>query len=306
MEFKNKSIHLVDLSFYLHRSYHVMKYLTVNINGFDRPTGHIKGCLDYIKKIRDNNKDSIIFLCLDDYPIKKMLLLENVGVAYKDGRAKNEFNIKQDIPLICNLAYQLPNVYSAFCDDEEADDVISTLANKYKKDNFVFIHSGDKDLVQLLDNRCYIVTEWDGSNIIKTTLDTYKTSEKYEKAFLNCNPKKLTYYRCIVGDASDNMKGLYRFPRKLAKVIAENTKDIEDFKIAVDKYSKYATKTQIKYLQLLQESYKLMSTYYEVMKLKNDLPIEIDRTIVSVKKDIEQLKLVSFKSYLNTLNIKPL
>jgi type II secretory pathway pseudopilin PulG len=77
-------------------------------------------------------------------------------------------------------------------------------------------------------------------------------------------------------------------------------------KTAVDKYSKYATKIQIKYLQLLQESYELMSTYYEVMKLKNDLPIEIDRTIVSVKKDIEQLKLVSFKSYLNTLNIKPL
>ena len=303
MDYKNKNIHLVDLSYYLHRSYHIFKDLSVTINGFTKPTGHIKGCLDYIKKIKDNNKDAIIFLCLDDLPVKKILLLENIGVIYKDGRAKNEYNIKQDIDLICNLAYHTPGVYTAFCEGEEADDVISTLAYKYKKDNFVYIHSGDKDLVQLLDNRCYIVTEWSLNSPIKTTLDTYQTSEKYNKAFLNCNPKKLTFYRCIVGDASDNMKGLYRFPRKLAKLIAENTRNIEDYKCAVDKYSRFATKTQIKYLELLQESFETVNTYYDVMKLKTDLSLEIDRVLVPIKKDILQLQLKTYEKFLKDSNI---
>ena len=197
MTFTNKDIHLVDFSFYLHRSYHVMKNMKVNINGFEKPTGHIKGVLDYIKRIKEYNKDAIIFLCLDDLPIHKMKLLESVGVIYKDGRAKNEYNIKQDTDLICNLAYLIPGVYTAFCEGEEADDIISTLCYKYKKDNKIFIHSSDKDLVQLLDKQCYIITEWDNATPIKTTLDTYKTSEKYEKAFLNCVPHKLTYYRTI-------------------------------------------------------------------------------------------------------------
>ena len=304
MTFTNKDIHLVDFSFYLHRSYHVMKNMKVNINGFDKPTGHIKGVLDYIRRIKEYNKDAIIFLCLDDLPIHKMKLLESVGVIYKDGRAKNEYNIKQDTDLICNLAYLIPGVYTAFCEGEEADDIISTLCHRYKESNKIFIHSSDKDLVQLLDKHCYIITEWDGAMPIKTTLDTYKTSEKYAKAFLNCVPHKLTYYRAIVGDSSDNMKGIYRFPRRLAKMIAENTKDIEDFKDATSKFKRFTSPTQMKYLQALEESYNKLSIYYEVMKLKTNLDIEIDRTIVSVKKDIQQLKLESYRRYLESLNIK--
>ena len=304
MTFTNKDIHLVDFSFYLHRSYHVMKNMKANINGFDKPTGHIKGVLDYIRRIKEYNKDAIIFLCLDDLPIHKMKLLESVGVIYKDGRAKNEYNIKQDTDLICNLAYLIPGVYTAFCEGEEADDIISTLCHRYKENNKVFIHSSDKDLVQLLDKHCYIITEWDGAMPIKTTLDTYKASEKYAKAFLNCVPHKLTYYRAIVGDSSDNMKGIYRFPRRLAKMIAENTKDIEDFKDATSKFKRFTSPTQMKYLQALEESYNKLSIYYEVMKLKTNLDIEIDRTIVSVKKDIQQLKLESYRRYLESLNIK--
>ena len=303
MELVNKDIHLVDLSFFMHRSYYVFQSLKVNINGFEKPTGHIKGVLDYLKKIHEYNKDAIIFLCLDDLPIRKIQLLESVNVIYKDGRAKKEYNIKQDTDLICNLAYQLPNVYSAFCEGEEADDIISTLAYKYKENNRVYVHSSDKDLVQLLDKHCYIITEWDGATPIKTTLDAYKTSQKYEKAFLNCNPYKLTYFRAIVGDSSDNMKGLYRFPRRLAKMIAENTKNITDFKEATTKFKRFTSPTQMKYLQLLEESYEKVSIYYDVMKLKTDLSIELDRTIVPVKKDIETLKLETYKRFLESMNI---
>ena len=124
MTFTNKDIHLVDFSFYLHRSYHVMKNMKVTINGMEKPTGHIKGVLDYIKRIKEYNRDAIIFLCLDDLPIHKIQLLESINIIYKDGRAKNEYNIRQDTDLICNLAYFVPNVYTAFCEGEEADDVI--------------------------------------------------------------------------------------------------------------------------------------------------------------------------------------
>ena len=303
MEFKNKNIHLVDLSYFMHRGYHALSSMSVTIDGFTKPTGHIVGVLNYLKKIRDYDPNSIILLAIDDLPIRKIQLLESINIAYKDGRAKNAYNIRQDTNLICDLAYHLPNVYSVFSEGQEADDVIATLASKYKKDNYVYIHSSDKDLVQLLDRHCFIITEWDGNKPIKTTIDNYKTSSKYEKAFLNCNPYKLTYFRAIVGDASDNLKGLYRFPRKLAKLIAENTSKLEDFKNARNKYAKLATPTQVKYLTMLEESYDKLEIYYEVMKLKMDLPIEFDRQLKSVKDDIKLLKLNSYKKYLESLKI---
>lgn len=303
MKLKNKNVHLIDFSYFLHRSYHAMKSFGVEINGFRKPTGHIIGVLNYIKKIKEFDNKAVIFLALDDLPISKIQLLESINIGYKDGRAKNEYNIRQDTNLICSLAYQVPDVYSVYSEGEEADDIISTLASKYKDDNYVYIHSSDKDLVQLLDRHCYIVTEWDGGTPIKTTLDNYKTSPKYEKAFLNCNPRKLTYFRAIVGDASDNMPGLYRFPRKLAKLIAENTKSIDDFSHALDKYTRLATPSQIKYLALLEESFDKVAIYYKVMKLKVDLKLEFERVLTPVKKDIEQLELNSFKKYLESMNI---
>jgi hypothetical protein len=59
----------------------------------------------------------------------------------------------------------------------------------------------------------------------------------------------------------------------------------------------------MKYLQLLEESYETVSIYYDVMKLKTDLSIELDRTIVPVKKDIETLKLETYKRFLESMNI---
>lgn len=303
MDIKNRNIHLVDFSYFLHRGYHSMHNMKVEVNGFMKPVGHILGVLNYIKKIKDYDDKAIVFLALDDLPVHKIQLLESVDVAYKDGRAKNEYNIRQDTNLICDLAYYIPDVYSVFSEGEEADDIIASLTYKYKKDNRIFIHSSDKDLVQLLDRRCYIITEWDNGTPIKTTLDSYKTSEKYEKAFLNCNPYKLTYFRAIVGDASDNLKGLYRFPRKLAKLIAENTSDISDFKNATNKYARLSTPTQMKYLTLLEESYDKVAIYYEVMKLKTDLPLEISRTLKPIKKTLDELKLKSYINYLKIHNI---
>lgn len=303
MEFENRNIHLIDISYFMHRGFHAMKSFGVEIGGLRKPTGHIIGVLNYIKKIKEFDKKAIIFLAIDDLPIAKIQLLESLDISYKDGRAKNEYNIRQDTNLICDLAYQIPDIYSVFSEGEEADDIIATLASKYKANNYVYIHSSDKDLVQLLDRHCFIITEWDSNTPIKTTIDNYKTSSKYEKAFLNCNPRKLTYYRAIIGDASDNLKGLYRFPRKLAKLIAENTKDITDFKDAVRKYSRLATNSQLKYLDLLEESYNKVAIYYEVMKLKDNLKLEFDRTLKPVKKDIEQLELNNFKKFLESMNI---
>jgi len=94
----------------------------------------------------------------------------------------------------------------------EADDVIATIAEKYKERFDVVIVSGDKDFAQLVDDE---VTLYDPKKDIHLNEDSI--IEKY-----GISPKQFIDYLAICGDSADNIPGVKGIgPKGAAKLLIE-------------------------------------------------------------------------------------
>jgi 5'-3' exonuclease len=103
------------------------------------------------------------------------------------------------------LVFSSVNVIQYECPGEEADDVIATLTESRKNEGQVYIYSGDKDMMQLVENgKVTLMRPKHGAN-----------PEKYynEEAVMNefgVSPKDLTCYLAFRGDTVDNIPGVPR------------------------------------------------------------------------------------------------
>ena len=87
----------------------------------------------------------------------------------------------------------------------EADDLIATLAERFKKeeDLRIVILTGDRDTLQLVEGE-HIVVRTFNKGISDTT--TYGESAVFQKYGLA--PRQMIDYKALVGDPSDNIKGV--------------------------------------------------------------------------------------------------
>lgn len=104
----------------------------------------------------------------------------------------------------------------------EADDIIGTLAKKWNKKTEVVILSGDRDLLQLVDEN--VVVRSPGRGIKKMiTFDKEKVLDKY------CLPPKLfTDYKALRGDSSDNIPGVKGIGKKRASQLISDYGSVEE------------------------------------------------------------------------------
>lgn len=110
------------------------------------------------------------------------------------------------------------NQYAA--EGYEADDVIATLVREKLSgpNNKNIIVSSDRDLLQLVGGGTVQMTPHP-----ERFYDEFKVEEEY-----GVSPKLLLSYRVFDGDKSDNMPGMYRFPRKkIASIVNKHDGDIE-------------------------------------------------------------------------------
>lgn len=122
---------------------------------------------------------------------------------------------QEDDIVKCLRYLEIEPIYSKEC---EADDIIATLALKYGKDNRVTISSFDSDFFQLISNNISILRpRGKSSKIIDIS--------SFEEAF-GFSPSFYALYKAIMGDKSDNIKGVEGFGKKrsalVVKAIEEN------------------------------------------------------------------------------------
>jgi DNA polymerase-1 len=138
---------------------------------------------------------------------------------YKAGRTSLTSTVTGQIPDIQEFLMNA-GVDQFYMEGQEADDVLATLAHRYSQESgTVLIYSNDKDLLQLVKTGKIVVYR------PKVGLSPEKFYD--EEAVLGqfgVVPEKLTYYRSLDGDPSDNILGINRVPRKiLAKFVNEYT-----------------------------------------------------------------------------------
>lgn len=84
------------------------------------------------------------------------------------------------------------------CTDNEADDYLASLAHKYQSDYEVIIISSDKDLLQIVSDTIKIYNAQ-----AKILYDKNKIKEKF-----NVSVDQYLLYKALIGDTSDNIKGI--------------------------------------------------------------------------------------------------
>lgn len=103
----------------------------------------------------------------------------------------------------------------------EADDLIASLTLSYCKDNKVFISSNDTDFYQLISENVSII-KYKGKD--SKIIDCNEFFNMF-----NFDVSKYVFYKSLVGDSADNIKGISKIGKVRATQIVNKYADFESF-----------------------------------------------------------------------------
>lgn len=265
----------------------------VDKSGFFRPTGHLYGTLRTIQDIQMAFSDCSIVICLDGNPVRRKELTNGT---YKEGRERASFNVHSDVSNLLFFLTPLDNVYIAGDRFQESDDILFSLAKRISRSNpnsETYIFSGDDDLLQSIDKNIFVLRTVDIAKSIDER--TYLSDPNMIKKYNQCPIPHLPYYRALIGDSSDAIKGIPRIPRPFA---VETAKLLYEHGIAgIDSLPNSMWRTR------LQESKDLISRNIELMKLTEvDFAIKsanaTPKPLSKIHEDLLDLRLTRYANYL--------
>ena len=175
----------------------------------------------------------------------------------------------------------------------EADDLIGTLARKAEKKGLdVFIVTGDKDALQLVDEQIRIY------NTHKEGL--IYDQEKVEERFEGLGPDKVIEVMALMGDSSDNIPGV---PGVGEKTAIRLIREFESVKELYRKIDRVKPKTLA---ESLKENEQIALLSRDLAQIDVNVPIDIDWLALEVKppdedKLAELFRRFEFRSLLKEL-----
>ncbi|MBI3012885.1 MAG: DNA polymerase I [Elusimicrobia bacterium] len=197
---------LVDAHGYLHRAYHALPPLTTPSG---EPIHAVYGFARMLIKLLTEQKSDYIGICFDS---KGATFREKIYPEYKANRKETDADLVSQFPLSRDLVGAM-DLMRFEMEGFEADDLIATLSRKAESDGMeVLIVSGDKDLLQLVNDRIHLLNE--PKQIL---FGPTQVEEKW-----GVPPEKLIEIFILMGDSSDNIPGVPGIGEKTAvKLIRE-------------------------------------------------------------------------------------
>jgi DNA polymerase-1 len=207
----HETTYLIDGSGYIFRAFYAIQRLSTK-DGF--PTNALFGFLKMVLKTIATANSSKVAIIFD---AGRKTFRNELYPEYKANREECPPELVQQMPYFRELskAIGLPVLEAP---GYEADDIIATLTAKLVAQNKdVVIVSGDKDLMQLVNEH---VTIWD------TMKDKrYKAPEVVEK--FGVGPTQVTEVLALTGDTSDNVPGVDGVGPKTAAQLIVKYNDVE-------------------------------------------------------------------------------
>jgi 5'-3' exonuclease len=257
------------------------------------PIGGYVGSINFLQKVIDKFKPNKVYYVFDGLSAGQRRKSLYPGYKDKRGRKHRSVNIKlgageieetvsnedYQMGLLINALKQLP-VTILTIPYYEADDIITYLVSKNNA-ALNIICSTDKDYLQLVRENIYV---WSPQQKVLYTPEEVRI--KY-----NVIPENFPYYRAIIGDSSDKLKGIKGIGDKtLLKHIDFTTKpfiDIGDFWEQIDLLEE--NKTLLK----LKENKKEMHLMYKLMVLEPDNVSLSARELIQQQEEEQQNKTFS-------------
>ena len=211
---------LIDGNAILHRAFHALPPLT-NSEGII--VNAVYGFFSMFLKILEDQKPDFLVVCFDK---KAPTFRKELFVGYQAKRPKMSENLSPQIKFVHDILKKV-KIEIFEVDGYEADDLIGTIsvqAIKGKLDGGidVFIVSGDRDLLQLVNGNVKMIAPVTGlTNMI--IFDEASVLQKY-----GIKPSQMVDYKALVGDPSDNYPGVAGIGPKTASALINEYKSLEN------------------------------------------------------------------------------
>ncbi len=209
-DFKKNIFMLVDGSAIVHRAYHAMPPFTTTTGV---PTGAIHGFFSMLLKLLQELKPAHIVVAFDR---PKPTFRQELYVGYQAQRPKMESELSSQFGAIIEILHSA-KIKEIGVDGFEADDILGTLSERAKDmGNIVYIVTGDRDMLQLVNHKTRVLMPVKGISEVKV-LDENLVREKYAVA-----PARLVDLKALTGDPSDNYPGVAGIgPKSAASLVNE-------------------------------------------------------------------------------------
>lgn len=311
----SKRLFLIDGTALIYRAFFAMDDSLATSTGI--PTNSSYGVARMLTKfIKEHLKSGdYIAFALDK---KTVTYRHELLKDYKANRPKTPDKMLQQIPYIKRLVKAL-GIKVLEIENFEADDLIATLATKGKKHfDEIYIITGDKDMLQLVDDKIRILRVGYKGLTELELVDREYVIKRYE-----ITPEQIPDLLALVGDVSDNipgvkgigpknatrllskygnLEGIYEhldeLPERLAQLLAENkdtaflskrlTRLVSDIDLDLDwenfKYQSYDRKELLNIFKELEFS-SLIKEY----QLYDEMSEEVDYKIVDDQEKLHEL-----------------
>lgn len=200
---------LIDGSAIVHRAYHAMPPFTTK-QGI--PTGAVHGFFSMLFKLIQEVRPAHIAVAFDR---PKATFRQKMYAGYQAQRPKMESDLSEQFGMIIDLLHSA-KIPEYAVDGYEADDIIGTIAQKAKKTgHLVYIVTGDRDMLQLVNHKAKVLMPIKGISEVKI-FDEARVKEKY-----GVTPEQIIELKALQGDASDNYPGVAGVGPKTAATLIE-------------------------------------------------------------------------------------
>jgi DNA polymerase-1 len=246
------NLYLIDGNSYVYRAYYAIKGLS-NSRGF--PTNAIYGFTNMLLKIiREKKPDGLAISFDSPVPTERHRIYEE----YKAQRPEAPGELIQQIPHIRRMItafrikiFEIPGY--------ESDDILGTIARRAESEGAnVFIVTGDKDMLQLVDNRVKIYDPMKDK-----VLD-----EEFIRDKFGVGPERITEFMALMGDAVDNIPGIKGVGEKTARDLLSEFSSLEDLLNNSDRIKKDKLRT------LVTENADIVRLSKKLATLDTSVPVD--------------------------------
>lgn len=254
-----KTLLIVDSHAIIHRAFHAIPMLHSQSG---MPTNAVYGFFAMIDKAIIDFQPTHLVTCFDT---PKKTFRKELFEGYQSKRPPLQDDLRPQIQIIKDL---VDSAKIARFEKEgfEADDVIGTITSRFKHlDIRILILTGDKDILQLVDDNVLVVTPQTGMSTIKI----YNPEEVQNK--FQIDPLQIPDYKALAGDSSDNYHAAKGIGPKTA------TKLLHQFQTIEKLYENINQLENEKVKAILMESKENVILFKQIATIVKD--VELDCSI---------------------------
>lgn len=210
----------IDGNSILNRAFYGIKLLS-NKNGVF--TNAVFGFMNiYLKHLSEVNPDAVAVA----FDLRSPTFRHKAVASYKANRKGMPPELAQQLPIVKQLLTAM-GTKVVECEGYEADDILGTLSRSCsEKGDECFLLTGDRDSLQLINDNVTVLLATN-KETIRYTPDRFKEDYGFE-------PLKLIDLKALMGDSSDNIKGVAGIGEKTASSLIKEYGTIENL------YNNYA------------------------------------------------------------------